>query len=229
LANPARANHNSSEVSGFIGHMPLLAAGSNSHGQLGDGTLEDQHAWKPVLLRRQVTKVAAGGNHTILLCAGDSDCQTELYGVGDSSRGQLGPFSLSIPTLWDLPDAFRDAVILDIAAAWQTSFVLLRSASADEQTVLASGANDFGLLGCGSNLAERPDWAAVTLTAPQSFKIKRLAASPRHVLVLLDFGASNLKAVYGWGSGRRGELGARNSELHDAQVTGLTLRSDRLQ
>ncbi|MEP7025464.1 MAG: hypothetical protein ABJB47_17040, partial [Actinomycetota bacterium] len=66
----------------------VLAWGSDSDGQLGDGPLgqgQDQRIPGPVLLRARVTAISAGGRHSLALTAAD-----EVLAWGDNSQGQLG-------------------------------------------------------------------------------------------------------------------------------------------
>lgn len=198
----------------------LFCTGSNSHGQLGLGDTLDRHSFAAVpSLPSAPASLALGANHSLALLP-----DGQLYTSGSNTRGQLGPAAPST-TFAHLPlelilGALVDPdranlgsagawVVTGVAAAWETSFVHLRSRNADRADALVSmGANDWGEAGTAtptgqvnlvsfSHLLPRP----TTL-----FKISYLAASPRHVLVSLDLPSESL--VVGWGAARHGQLGS---------------------
>ncbi|KAL7284961.1 hypothetical protein ACG7TL_000050 [Trametes sanguinea] len=158
--------------------LHLLSAGSNARGQLASGNLDDAHNFVPCLFAgcepgalpadiAAIDHIACGANHTLVLLR-KSDGNTELWGCGDGSRGQLGPSYLS-----DVAQAGDDATAvfrrlhldlsrpgehggpaLDgytvrlIAAGWETSYVVLSHPARDD-ILLSMGADDFGNLGVG--------------------------------------------------------------------------------
>ena len=58
--------------------------GSNSNGQLGDGTTTDRMS-SVQIESSGVTSVTAGGNHSLFIKSDGS-----LWGMGSNSNGQLG-------------------------------------------------------------------------------------------------------------------------------------------
>src|SRR5690625_7763372 len=61
----------------------LWAMGANQYGQLGDGSTSDRNS--PVEVRSGVEKIAAGEWHSLFITTSG-----ELWGMGNSDRGQLG-------------------------------------------------------------------------------------------------------------------------------------------
>lgn len=90
----------------------LLSSGSNAHGQLSHGTLDDSHNFttcffdhdseessstspSPVLPNNsKILQIGSGANHTLLLSESNEDTNKRrkrtLWGCGDGSSGQLG-------------------------------------------------------------------------------------------------------------------------------------------
>src|SRR5690625_8008402 len=64
----------------------LWAMGANQYGQLGDGSTSDRNS--PVEVRSGVEKIAAGAWHSLFITTSG-----ELWGRGNSDRGQLGVVS----------------------------------------------------------------------------------------------------------------------------------------
>src|SRR5690625_190934 len=67
----------------FIRDGNLWAMGANQYGQLGDGSTSDRNS--PVEVRSGVEKIAAGEWHSLFITTSG-----ELWGMGNSDRGQLG-------------------------------------------------------------------------------------------------------------------------------------------
>ena len=91
-------------------NIHLYAAGSNAQGQLGTTNCDDAHTFSPCAFAgsppgelppgtESIVHVAGGGNHTLALlsrrASPDSPPRTELWGCGDGSKGQLGPYLVS--------------------------------------------------------------------------------------------------------------------------------------
>ena len=188
----------------------LFALGSNGSGQLGIGHKEDVSVPKQVLFERhppaddEIARVVAGGNHTILLTRSG-----RAYWSGDPSSGACG-------VVTGIGDAdvprFREVVlstaesdhprgpIVHAACTWDSSVFVLRDREGKATRVYTCGGG--GAAGTvPSLLADFP---------PVGSEIRGLAAGFRHVVAVLDDGA-----VYGWGNGRRGQLGVLEGGVAD--------------
>lgn len=196
----------------------LYAAGSNSHGQLGVRDQVDRHEFTRVELPPElsqsldVRRLACGANHSLLLTA-----RGELFAAGSNQRGQLGslqrdaPLSLAFAPV-KVEQLVRDArlaidptqyTVHDVAACWETTFVVLRpseSASTRPQSdvLLSFGANDWGERGVPSARVDEPTrvtFANLVADAggvrggadvEQLVRVVDLQAGPRHVCALVE-------------------------------------------
>lgn len=218
--------------------MRLWCAGSNAQGQLGTGDQEDCHEFRPALFEvngllqpmapGEITQIACGANHTLVLANSRSQRSVSLWGAGAGSKGQLGIGSdvhksthhfKPLTVMKEIPSTDK---ITAAQASWETSFVVVRSSTHDR--ILSFGSNEFGLLGTGDTTS-----ASVkdSLTAhevcldhlfsqPTIFlRITQLKASPRHVLAVLQYtvseGEPQQEMLIGWGAARNGQLEIQSS------------------
>ncbi|RUS30053.1 regulator of chromosome condensation 1/beta-lactamase-inhibitor protein II [Jimgerdemannia flammicorona] len=177
--------------------MNLLAFGSNAKGQLGIGSEQDSAT--PVqclhvsgshsvpISSLDIKKVTGGGNHSAILTSiGD------LWMSGDSSCHQCGGDISN--TRFTLKSFLNGAARwMDVACGW-TSTILVSHAG----DVYAMGRSVHGELGLGPET-----FSTDTPTLVRGVDcVVRVACGLRHVVVLREDGS-----VWGWGSGRHGELG----------------------
>ena len=190
--------------------MALFALGSNGSGQLGITHKEDVSVPKPALFHPapttlSISRLAAGGNHTLLLFESG-----ELYWSGDPSSGACGltsstpqqsvfrPVQLA-PEGRHLPDG----TVVDVAATWEASIIVRREGAST--AVYTLGAGPKGELGLGALPAEilrTPTATRIPDFPPEGTRVAGLSACMSHVVAVLDNGD-----VYGWGNGRKGQLG----------------------
>ena len=227
--------------------ISLFAAGSNARGQLATGDTEDAHQFFPCIFTGYppntvpnhvvaVEQIACGANHTLALLRSE-DGNTELWGSGDGTRGQLGPSyaastekesenARAIFRPLDLPFQIAGVGSLDgftvrlIAAGWETSYVVL-SRPEHSDVLLSMGANDFGNLGLGASPSTHTTQGvhAVDLVSvlPSdvtrsgvTLKILSLSTGPHHTVVRVSFvfpDGSSRTSLAGWGTSRHGQLG----------------------
>ncbi|TPX35521.1 hypothetical protein SmJEL517_g02138 [Synchytrium microbalum] len=128
--------------------MTLYGVGSNAHGQLGNGTIEDTATPTKVNLPNSVEHpiqcIAGGGNHSLLI-----DANGKLYASGLNSRGQLGSNQSSTTFEFiETPVLFRS-----VACGWE------HSAAIDvDRCVWVTGDNCFGQLGLDSGIVNVTKW-----------------------------------------------------------------------
>ena len=210
-------------------NLRVISAGSNAHGQLGNGTHNDAHSFAPCVfivgssphghqdIGGRVVSMASGANHTLLLLEhhskGESEeCIRELWGCGDSGKGQLGP----VPPLWpsgsSLPEFRRldrnildaadvdgkDYIVCAIAAAWESTYIVIRPRRGilrnSRDIVLSMGNNDHGDLGTGLSskqlrrshhpriVALEKAFTGSREEAPSGFHITDIAGGPHHII-----------------------------------------------
>ncbi|GAA96138.1 uncharacterized protein L969DRAFT_91592 [Mixia osmundae IAM 14324] len=192
----------------------LAAAGSNAKGQLGIGPTQDAHQFifaqflqpdgviKVLPQGHRIKRLASGANCTLCLIT-VRDGKSQLWAAGDGARGQLGEPKRELHSFAQLDIRHPcldqpDAQIVDVAASWDTSFLVVRRPKSKDR-VLAMGGNDFGELGrpaCDNILTE------VVLPGHVE-RIEQIVAGVRHVLVRASDGR-----VFGWGAARKGQLGS---------------------
>ena len=199
----------------------LFTIGSNGSGQLGIGHKEDVSVPKPVIFHpgepSPIVKVAAGGNHTLLLT------QTgKLYWSGDPSTGACGlGHSLNIPVFQEVRLVKDGEPVLGpvalVAATWEASFIVTKDDEGKNTQLYSLGAGMKGELGLGELIVRTPSATLFKNFPPQGTEIVDLAACMGHAVVVLNNGD-----VYGWGNGRKGQIGEPAGIVHvPRKIEGL--------
>ena len=185
----------------------IYAYGSNGNGQLGVGHQLDVSTPKNVLIDIaddvQPTAIRAGGNHTLILT---SDGQ--LYSSGDPSKGARGltpPEGFEnnkfTPVILSAADEPPFQVTL-CAATWEASIIVAKDAQGQSTRLYTLGTGEKGELGQGQLIFRSAKAGLISNFPPPGTEIVGLAAGMGHAVVVLDNGD-----VYGWGNGRKGQLG----------------------
>lgn len=194
------------------------ALGSNGSGQLGIGHDQDVSIPRQVLFGLEsepsspIVKVAAGGNHSLLLAA-----DGKLYWAGDSTTGASGPLNqddqatssaaIKEPFLAKevaLPEegSTTTAPVKFIAATWEAS-IIVQSDSQGRNTIVSSfGTGLKGELGQGQFIIRTSTVSRLKNFPPEHTEVVDLAACMGHVVMVLSNGDA-----WGWGNGRKGQLG----------------------
>jgi len=173
----------------------LWATGDNVYGRLGDGSTALKKSFVKVIASG-VKAVAAGSAHTMVVKQDGSLWATggNKYGqLGDGSRTDKNNFAEVIPTT--IKDSLQVAVIAASAHISRHTMVVKQDSS-----LWATGFNDFGQLGDGSN--------AWSITNKNSFVqvissgVKAVATGFAHTMVVKQDGSL-------WAAGRNdfGQLG----------------------
>ena len=184
----------------------LYALGSNGNGQLGIGTHDDVSEVQPCIVRYDrndspgmPVKISAGGSHTLLLF--DSG---RLFSAGNNQHGQAGIKSSANSSV-DSP--YPDTIFTEInfptelpkvklcSATWEASLIVTFD---DEVYSFGSGLN--GELGTGLDNSRK--LGKLPRIPSPGETIVDIASGIKHTVVVLSNGD-----VYGWGNGRRGQLG----------------------
>lgn len=207
----------------------LFALGSNSSGQLGIGHKEDVSVPKPVLVHEDadpaVVSVVVGGNHTLLLSfSGD------LFWAGDSTSGACGRVSPSqraaAPQFQRLKLAEstdEDFKVGLVAATWEATVLSRLDAQGRNTSVYNFGVGTKGELGLGELIIRTPAPSRVPNFPPDGAEVVDLAACMGHVVAVLDNGD-----VYGWGNGRKGQLGAPEAVVSSPRkIAGVDFKVSR--
>ena len=200
----------------------LAAWGYNYYGQLGNNSSTTASA--PVLVDRSgvlagktIIAIAAGGAHSLALCADGT-----LAAWGYNSNGQLGIGNTSIrvaPTLVIQSSVLAGKRVTGVYCGSNHSLALCA-----DGTVAAWGANDYGQLGnkdfFGSSM---PVPVAVALTGVLAGKtVAAIASGANHCLALCTD-----HSLAAWGSNSNGQLGNNSSSntIEPVLVSTSTLGS----
>jgi protein ATS1 len=207
----------------------LFALGSNGSGQLGIDHKEDVSVPKQVLLDSDtdavITAVAAGGNHTLLLCASG-----KLFWAGDSTSGACGKVSETQQSsagsqfqpvrLTEGDEEFRVGLV---AATWEATIITRLNAEGKNTEVYSLGAGIKGELGLGELIIRTPSPSRVADFPPEGLEIVDSAACMGHAVAVLSNGD-----VYGWGNGRKGQLGKPEAVVNSPRkIAGVDFKVAR--
>jgi alpha-tubulin suppressor-like RCC1 family protein len=142
LGSVSTASAGSDHALALLTDGTVRAWGTNTHGQLGDGTTANRSVPVPVQGVGCVTQVAAGGRHSLARL-----CNTTVWAWGENGSGQLGIGSTSDSSrpVQVVSGAGSNGVLSGvraIAAGWAHSV-----ASGEDGSVWAWGGNVAGQLG----------------------------------------------------------------------------------
>ncbi|XDG00992.1 hypothetical protein ABKA04_000607 [Annulohypoxylon sp. FPYF3050] len=210
----------------------LFSLGSNGSGQLGIGHKEDVSVPKQVefvgeIPDDEVVQIAAGGNHTIITTK-----TGKAYWSGDSSSGACGITQdtehSNVPKFREfiLSTSERLGAVAHVACTWDSSVLVLLDANDRATQVYTCGVADVGAASAGSEPSILRTPNLLSDFPPPGTEVQSLAAGFRHVVVLLDNGD-----VYGWGNGRKGQLGeladtadAKGVLQHPQKISGIPFK-----
>ena len=191
----------------------IFAIGSNGSGQLGIGHKEDVSVPKQVHFAQgpssPISKIAAGGNHTLLLTQSG-----QLYWSGDPASGACGIASEPrVPLFKEValsndPDRSINHIDL-VAATWEASFVVARDRDGKKSRLCSFGAGMKGELGSGELIVRTPTATQFSDFPPADTEIVDLTAGMGHVVVVLSNGDA-----YGWGNCRKSQIGDPAGVVH---------------
>ncbi|KAK6497581.1 hypothetical protein TWF481_011988 [Arthrobotrys musiformis] len=198
-----------SRVSPSTSAHRLFSFGSNSLGQLGICHINDAHAPTEVFPPcSSVMNIKTGGNQTFIY----SDGSNTAYATGDNTVGQCGVASLTNPGInvagcssQSFNTKFTPILPPSPTARWQVissgwQFSIFVSS---DHAVYSCGLGPRGELGLGSSVTEARSLTRISSFPPPGTTITQIVSCVEHSLVLLSDGR-----VYGWGNGRKGQLGA---------------------
>jgi alpha-tubulin suppressor-like RCC1 family protein len=182
----------------------LWAMGDNSYGEFGNGSYEN-YDFPTEILTNQVTAVAAGGQHALLIKRHGLGLNqvTELWVMGNNAHGQLGTtntISTILPekilsTLFD-----QGAPVIAVAAGDAHSLFLKT-----DNSLWAMGNNGNGQLGDGTTSDSH-----VPEQVPTTGLVTKIAAALNHSLFIQSDGS-----LWAMGNNYEGDLGnGTSTDIH---------------
>jgi protein ATS1 len=241
--------------------MPIFALGSNGSGQLGIGHTDDVSTPTEVVLpipleTSTLTKVAAGGNHTLLLldksklCASgkNTDYQFPTTGLNNELFGRVG--GVQYPYVEAGSQIFRTAFQPPIgplfeyktslcAATWEASLAYVACCTPQEginskpeqdiieTALLSAGSGARGELGTGVGLQKE--------TKSVHFP-NHVSTTAGAIITDLAAGMNHVVAilqdgsVWGWGAARKGQIGEpKAASIHTPRkIDGIPFKPHRV-
>lgn len=193
------------------------AWGSNSLGQLGDGSgsngsLPVAVTNTGVLIGKTIVAAAVGSSHSVVLCGDGS-----VAGWGNNTYGQLGDGSndnRDTPVAVNATGVLNGKTVVAIAAGFNHSLALC-----SDGTVAAWGMNSAGQLGRGGTTSSNLPVAVTGLTGKT---VVAVFAGYNHSLARCADGS-----VWAWGSNAYGQLG-NNSTANSNVPVNITTSGELL-
>ncbi|KAG6746250.1 hypothetical protein POTOM_050781 [Populus tomentosa] len=190
--------------------------GAGTEGQLGTGKLEDEYL--PQLLHlpflsstESISTLACGGAHVIALTSGG-----RVFTWGRGTTGQLGHGEM-LNSLHPKPvSSLQSYVVTHVSAGWSHSGFV-----SDIGLLFTCGDGSFGQLGQGDY---RSQSTPVKVDCFTNNFVNQIACGMRHSLVLL-----NGNQVYGFGSGKRGQLGISGDKIKSINLPQVTCGLEDVQ
>jgi alpha-tubulin suppressor-like RCC1 family protein len=177
----------------------VMSWGRNDEGQLGDGTETDRPTPVPIPGLSNVIAVAGAENSSLALLADGS-----VWAWGDAEQGNLGSGNLEGPEECDSDYCSKVPIAVPgvsnaIAISQGDEFSLVLRA---DGTVLAWGANRFGMLGDGVGVETGCQCIPSAVQIAGLFGVVAISAGEEVASALLIDGS-----VRNWGYNKEGELG----------------------
>lgn len=187
----------------FLTANGVYVCGNNTYGQLGIGKGYDENVLTPILIPKlfgiKINSVSCGGGHTVAL---STSC---CYGFGINRNGQLGLGN-------DLAQNYTEPQIISslnqkepvaVSCGLAHTFFLLKSGA-----LLATGLNQYGQLGIGSNTAQSI-WTPLEVQIEGGKKIVHVSSGGVHTLVIDED-----NRIFGTGSNSCSQLGMECGDLN---------------
>ncbi|KAL0385696.1 UNVERIFIED_CONTAM: putative E3 ubiquitin-protein ligase HERC2 [Sesamum radiatum] len=186
--------------------------GAGTDGQLATGRLQDEHS--PQLLCSlsafgPIIFLSCGGAHVIALSPG----MWKSVDVGRGTSGQLGHGEMVSSLQPKAVKALESFTITHVSAGWNHSGFVSGSGA-----IYTCGDGTFGQLGHGDFKSQ---CSPVEVSFFSSIHVEQVACGMRHSLVLLKGNVDH--QVYGFGSGKRGQLGISREKVKSTSLPQITM------
>ncbi|XP_010652539.1 ultraviolet-B receptor UVR8 isoform X2 [Vitis vinifera] len=197
------------------GEVEIWSWGAGTDGQLGTTRLEDEHLPQLLDLPRfssagPISLLACGGAHVLALT---TDGKVVTWGRGTS--GQLGHGDMVSSLQPKHVKLLESFVMTHVSAGWSHSGFV-----SDTGCLFTCGDGSFGQLGHGDC---KSHCSPVKVSYFDSKHVDQIACGMRHSLVLLKGTGLSGDQVYGFGSGKRGQLGVSMDNTRSISVPQATV------
>lgn len=201
----------------------IFALGSNGSGQLGVGHQDDtcvhtESFFSPASPKEPVIRVAAGGNHTLLLTQ-----DGQVHSAGQDESGACGPGSdrsrdvFNHLVLHDQDTESTPGLVALIAATWEASLIVEKDERGMNTRLWSMGIGNKGELGLGESRTITRSPKLVLGFPPAGTEIVDIHACMDHSVAVLSNGDA-----YSWGNCRKGQAGEPVGILHSPRkIEGL--------
>lgn len=196
--------------------------GAGTEGQLGTGNLQDEYFPRLLPIHPLLSFLSCGGAHVIAIT---TTKKTFTWGRGTS--GQLGHGNLLNTLQPKSVDVLDNLNLTNVSAGWNHSgfvsgsdyslpFLIISSTTfrliwffvLECGQLFTCGDGSFGQLGLGDYGSQN---FPIKVSHFASMHVEQIACGMRHSLVLLK--GEHREQVYGFGSGKRGQLGISNEKV----------------
>lgn len=180
----------------------LYAFGSNGSGQLGVGHTDDLSKPEAIVtgdssIPWTVKQLAAGGNHTVVLC---SDGKVKATGNNEDGRCGLGETKQTTKfteVALPLGEDGSPLQVKQVATSWSATNLLC-----SDGCLYVCGTGYSGELGLGTDVKIAASLKRLPDFPPLGTEVLFITSGMAHTVAIL----SN-QDVYGWGKGREGQVG----------------------
>ncbi|KAK9052131.1 hypothetical protein SSX86_028759 [Deinandra increscens subsp. villosa] len=181
----------------------LWSWGAGTEGQLGTGKLQDEHLPQLLPVLPSLSLLACGGAHVIALTHGK-----KVLTWGRCTSGQLGHGSLVNSLEPKSVEVLNNFNITHVSAGWNHSGFVSECGQ-----LFTCGDGSFGQLGLGDCVSHS---SPIKVSHFASRRVYQIACGMRHSLALLQ--GEHGDQVYGFGSGKRGQLGISKEKLKSVSL-----------
>ncbi|KAJ0446983.1 putative regulator of chromosome condensation 1/beta-lactamase-inhibitor protein II [Helianthus annuus] len=181
----------------------LWSWGAGTDGQLGTGKLQDEHVPQLLPVLPSLSLLSCGGAHVIALTHGK-----KVLTWGRGTSGQLGHGDLVNSLEPKSVEVLNNFNITHVSAGWNHSGFVSECGY-----LFTCGDGSFGQLGHGDYVSQS---SPVKVSHLASRHVCEIACGMRHSLALLK--GEHGDQVYGFGSGKRGQLGISKEKVKSVSL-----------
>ncbi|KAI3812070.1 hypothetical protein L1987_16774 [Smallanthus sonchifolius] len=181
----------------------LWSWGAGTDGQLGSGKLQDEHLPQHLPNLPSLSLLSCGGAHVIALTHGK-----KVLTWGRGTSGQLGHGNLVNSLEPKSVEVLNNFSIAHVSAGWNHSGFVSECGQ-----LFTCGDGSFGQLGLGDYVSQS---SPTKVSHFASRHVYQIACGMRHSLALLR--GENGDQIYGFGSGKRGQLGISKEKVKSVSL-----------